>query len=103
MKIDADTRRANLWLFVGLMAFAILLCALVLVWMRARTHAQGGKVYPAVTFHQLCHPERSELASVAEGPSGRRQTLPRAYRRSEGLPAAVSQTRLSTPKTLRSG
>ncbi len=50
MKIDASTRRANFWIFVGLVVFAIALCALVLVWMRHRTHAMGGTVYPPITF-----------------------------------------------------
>ena len=50
MKIEASTRRANLWLFVGLVVFAIALCALVLLWMRSRTRAMGGAVYPPTTF-----------------------------------------------------
>ena len=46
MNVEPATRRANFWLFVGLVVFAIALCALVLLWMRTRTHEQGGKVYP---------------------------------------------------------
>ena len=60
MKVEAATRRANFWLFVGLVAFAILLCALVLVWMRAHTHARGGKVYPPVTL--MCSPNMAKIA-----------------------------------------
>ena len=63
MKIEAATRRANFWLFVGLVAFAILLCVLVFSWMRVRTHAEGGKVYPPVTLYQFCYPERSVMES----------------------------------------
>ena len=50
MKVDAATRRANLWLFLGLVVFAVALCALILFWMRSRTHAMGGTVYPPTTF-----------------------------------------------------
>lgn len=50
MTVDPSTRRANFWLFIGLIVFAIALCALVLLWMRSRTHAQGGTVYPPVTY-----------------------------------------------------
>ena len=63
MRIEATTRRANFWLFVGLVVFAILLCVLVFGWMRVRTHAEGGKVYPPVTFYRSCHPERSVTQS----------------------------------------
>ena len=49
MTVDPSTRRANFWLFIGLIVFAIALCALVLLWMRSRTHAQGGAVYPPVS------------------------------------------------------
>ena len=52
MKIEASTRRANFWLFVGLVVFAIALCALVLLWMRYRTRAMGGTVYPPTTLLQ---------------------------------------------------
>ena len=58
MKVEAATRRANFWLFAGLVAFAILLCALVLVWMRTRTHAQGGRVYPPVTLLSIFVPAK---------------------------------------------
>ena len=50
MEIEAHTRRANLWLFIGLVVFAVALCALVLLWMRSRTRAMGGAVYPPTTF-----------------------------------------------------
>ena len=46
MTIDSATRRANRWLFVALVLFCIGLCALCLLWMRAKTKADGGKVYP---------------------------------------------------------
>lgn len=52
MKIDPATRRANFWVFIGLVIFALALCAVILMWMRARTHAMGGKVYPPTTTLQ---------------------------------------------------
>ena len=55
MTVDPSTRRANFWLFVGLVVFAFALCALVLVWMRTRTHEQGGKVYPPVSLWTAPH------------------------------------------------
>ena len=53
MKVDASTRRANLLVFIGLVVFALGLCALILFWMRYRTHAMGGTVYPPTTFMQV--------------------------------------------------
>ncbi len=53
MKVEPATRRANLLVFVGLVIFSIALCALILFWMRARTHAMGGKVYPPTTMQIL--------------------------------------------------
>ena len=54
MNVEPTTRRANFWLFVGLVLFAVALCVLVLMWMRTRTHAQGGKVFPPVSV--FLHP-----------------------------------------------
>ena len=67
MKIEATTRRANFWLFVGLVVFAILLCALVFGWMRVRTHAEGGKVYPPVTIRSVGLSVCRATAPVAAG------------------------------------
>ncbi len=50
MKVEASIRRANLLVFIGLVVFALGLCALILFWMRYRTHAMGGTVYPPATF-----------------------------------------------------
>ena len=52
MKVEASTRRANLLVFIGLVVFAVGLCALILFWMRYRTHAMGGTVYPPTTLIQ---------------------------------------------------
>ena len=46
MTVDPATRRANRWLFAALILFCIGLCAVCLLWMRAKTKADGGKVYP---------------------------------------------------------
>ena len=44
--IPPATRRANRWLLFGLILFALGLCALVLLWMRATVRAKGGIVDP---------------------------------------------------------
>ena len=46
MMLPAATRRANRWLLLGLILFAIGLCAVVLLWMRASVRAKGGIVDP---------------------------------------------------------
>ena len=46
MTVDPATRRANRWLFIALVIFAIGFCAAILLWMRYRTVKVGGKVYP---------------------------------------------------------
>lgn len=46
MIVDPATRRANRWLFIALVIFAIGFCAAILLWMRYRTVKVGGKVYP---------------------------------------------------------
>ncbi len=56
MKVEAATRRANRLVFIGLVVFAIALCALILLWMRARTRAMGGTVYPPTSLQLFCHP-----------------------------------------------
>lgn len=44
--VDPATRRANFWLFLLLILFAIGLCLMCLFWMRHRTLQDGGTVYP---------------------------------------------------------
>ena len=46
MTVDPATRRANRWLFIALVIFALGFCAAILLWMRYRTAKVGGKVYP---------------------------------------------------------
>jgi hypothetical protein len=46
MTIPPQTRRANRWLLLGLVVFAVSLCALVLWWMRVTVRAKGGIVDP---------------------------------------------------------
>ena len=41
-----STRRANFWLFVGLIVFAIALAIIVFVWMRGVVRANGGIADP---------------------------------------------------------
>ena len=38
MRIDARTRRANLWLLIGMTIFAVALSTTVLIWMFGRPH-----------------------------------------------------------------
>ena len=66
MKVEASTRRANLLLFIGLILFALGLCAIVLLWMRYRTHAQGGRVYPPASLRPASPSWKStiEVSSV---------------------------------------
>ena len=44
--IPPETMRANRWLLVGLVAFAIALTVVILVWMRFKIRANGGIVDP---------------------------------------------------------
>ena len=46
MQVPPNTRRANRWLLIALIVFCIGLCAACLLWMRVKTAADGGKVYP---------------------------------------------------------
>ena len=46
MTVDPATRRANLWLFIALVVFALGFCAAIFLWMRHRTSKTGGRVYP---------------------------------------------------------
>ena len=46
MNVAPQTRRANFWMFLGLVIFALALCALILLWMRANVRAKGGIVDP---------------------------------------------------------
>ena len=46
MEVSPTTKRANRWLLLALVIFAIGLCAFCLVWMRGRVAADGGRVYP---------------------------------------------------------
>ena len=46
MTLPPATRRANRWLLLGLILFAVGLCAVVLLWMRASVRAKGGIVDP---------------------------------------------------------
>ncbi len=62
MKVEPATRRANLLVFIGLVVFAIALCVLILLWMRARTHAMGGTVYPPTTLQSFRQPAQNTLA-----------------------------------------
>ncbi len=59
MKVEPAIRRANLLVFIGLIVFAIALCALILFWMRARTHAMGGTVYPPASLQLFAPGDRS--------------------------------------------
>ncbi len=69
MTIPPKTRRANLWLLVGLIAFALALCATVLLWMRATVRAKGGIVDPqrpaAVFYWRPIPGERSPIGLAA--------------------------------------
>lgn len=46
MNVEPATRRANFWLLIALVGFAVGFCLLILVWMRFRTEKKGGRVYP---------------------------------------------------------
>ena len=46
MNVPPATRRANRWLLLGLILFAVGLCAVVLWWMRVTVRARGGIVDP---------------------------------------------------------
>ena len=46
MTVDPATRRANRWLFIALVIFALGLCASCLLWMRRNVLENGGRVYP---------------------------------------------------------
>lgn len=46
MNVEPATRRANFWLMIALVIFAVGFCVLILVWMRFRTEKKGGRVYP---------------------------------------------------------
>ena len=48
MNVPTSTRRANRWLLLALVIFAIGLCAACLLWMRQKVAADGGRVYPPV-------------------------------------------------------
>ncbi len=62
MNVPLQTRRANLWMFTGLVIFALILCVVILLWMRATVRAKGGIVDPqrphAVFYQGPTAPER---------------------------------------------
>ena len=65
MTVDPATRSANRWLFIGLIAFAVVLCAAVLLWMRYRTERKGGRVFPPTSL--LWTPAAHRSARLASG------------------------------------
>ena len=65
MEVPPNTRRANRWLLIGLIVFAIGLCAACLLWMRQKVAADGGRVYPPAAASPS--PTQSSCQPLAHG------------------------------------
>ena len=55
MTVPPETRRANRWLLLGLILFALSLAFTVLWWMRVKIRENGGTVDPAYSMRFESH------------------------------------------------
>ena len=68
MDVPPSTRRANRWLLLALVVFAIGLCVFCLLWMRGNVVENGGRVYPPVASPSPAQTSCQPLAPAAKMP-----------------------------------